>query len=85
MEQRKAVLLWPIVYLPTKNNYIIAVLGYHFSCLIGVGANDRPTFLASIISALIFGFVYFLAIITGTSIAQKRQNKFLKTIHKDIK
>ena len=74
------MLLWIIVYIPTKNNFLIAVLGYHLSCLIGIGADERPTFLASLVSAFIFGAIYFLAILAGTKLAQKRQKRFLKDL-----
>ena len=77
------ILLWIIVYLPSKNNYLISVLGYHLSYLIGMGADERPTFLASLASAFIFGATYFLAILVGTKIAHKRQDRFLKGLKKN--
>lgn len=77
------MLIWFVAYLPLKNNYLIAVLGYHLSCLIGVGADERPTFLASLASALIMGLIYFLAIFVGTRLAHIRQNQFLKDLKKN--
>lgn len=77
------ILLWIIAYFPSKNNYLIAVLGYHLSYLIGTGADERPTFLASFVSAFIFGAIYFLAILVGTKIAHKRQKRFLKDLKKN--
>lgn len=77
------LLLWIIVYLPTKNNFIIAVLGHSLSCLIRSGADGRPTFPAALASALLFGAVYFLAILTGTKIAHKRHSRFLESMKKD--
>ena len=77
------ILLWIIVYLPTHNNYLIAVLGYHLSRLIGTGADEYPTLLATLASALIFGVIYFLAILIGTKLAHKRQKQFLKDLRKN--
>lgn len=74
------MLLWIIVYPPAKNNYLIAALGYHLSCLIGTGEDSRPTFLASLASAFIFGVIYFSATIVGTKTAQTRQKRFLKDL-----
>ena len=77
------ILLWIIVYLPSKNNYLISVLGYHLSYLIGTGADERPIFLASLASAFVFGATYFIAILVGTKIAHKRQEQFLKDLKKN--
>lgn len=70
--------VWIIWYLASKNNYLIAVLGYHLSCLIGIGIDGYPAFLASLVSALIFGGTYFLANLVGTKVARKRYQRFLK-------
>ena len=74
------ILLSIIAYLPTHNNYLIAVLGYHLSRLIGIGKDEYPTILAALASALIFGVTYFLAILVGTKLAKKRQKRFLKDL-----
>ena len=74
------ILLSIIVYLPTHNNYLIAVLGYHLSRLIGIGKDEYPTLLAALASALFFGVTYFLAILVGTKLAKKRQKRFLKDL-----
>ena len=74
------ILLSIIVYLPTHNNYLIAVLGYHLSRLIGIGKDEHPTLLATLASALFFGVTCFLAILVGTKLAKKRQKRFLKDL-----
>ena len=66
------IIAWIIAHILTQNNYFIAVLGYHFSCLLGTGTHGQPTFFATLISALMFGVVYFIAIVLGGVIARYR-------------
>ena len=56
--------------------------GYFLSCAFGVNSENRPTFLASLFAALIFGAVYICAIILGTKIANHRKTKFLNDLKK---
>ena len=66
-----------LVYLPTKNNFPIAALGYHFSQVIGTDADGYPVFSAVLISALVFGALYFGAILLGSHIARRRHAKLM--------
>ena len=73
------VLAWLFLYfVREKNNVMIAAGGFYFSCLLGVGADERPTWLASLLTALIFGAVYFVAILLGARLARRRKARFLK-------
>ncbi len=72
-----------LLYFPTKNNYLLAVSGYNFSKLIATGEDNYPTFPAALISALVFGLVYFAAILAGIKIAHKRRNRLLKDLKQD--
>ncbi len=65
---------WMLVWVIAKNNYLIACCGYHLEIIFGLNADNRPTFFSAITAALIYGFFYFLAIILGTKMAQKRRN-----------
>ena len=76
------IALWVLLYLPTKNNYLVAALGYNLSCLIGSGADRRPTFSASLLSALIFGLIYLAAFSVGIKIAHIKKKRFLNDIKK---
>ena len=74
--------IWLIAYLINHNNIWIAVNGYFLGCAFGVNSENHPTFLASLIAALIFGAVYICAIILGTKIANRRKTKFLNDLKK---
>ena len=74
--------IWLIAYLINHNNIWIAVNGYFLSCVLGVNAENRPSFLASLFAALIFGAVYICAIILGAKIANRRKAKFLNDLKK---
>ncbi len=74
--------VWLIAYLINHNNIWIAVNGYFLGCAFGVNSENRPTFLASLLSALIFSAVYICAIILGTKIANRRKTKFLNDLKK---
>ncbi len=76
-------LLWVLLDLPTKNNFIISVLGSYLARLIGKDADGCPTFAASILAALVFDLVYFLAILLGAVLARKKHLKFLGKLKKD--
>ncbi len=76
------VVVWLIAYLINHNNIWIAVNGYFLGCAFGVNAENRPTFVASLLSALIFSAVYVCAIILGTKIANRRKTKFLNNLKK---
>lgn len=76
-------LLWVLLDLPTKNNFIIAVLGRYLACLIGKDADGCPTFAASMLAALVFDLIYFLAIWIGAVLARKKHLKFLGKLKKD--
>ena len=74
---------WVLLYLPYGNNYLVAVCGYHFGCVLGMGEDMRPTFASSIAAALIFGLIYFLALLLGTYLAHIKQNRFIKGMKKE--
>ncbi len=60
------VLLWVV---GQDNNYPIAVCGYHLAKLFPFGA----TVVSALLSALIYGAFYVLAIVLGTKMAQRRR------------
>ncbi len=68
--------IWLIAYLIDQNNIWLAASGYYLGCAFGVNAEDHPTFVASLLSALIFCTVYGCAIILGTNVANRRRKKF---------
>lgn len=72
------VLFCIIMYLPAKNNYLVAVLGVHLSRLIGTGADEAPSFLATLLSSLIFGAAYMASFLTSTKAARKRHQRCLE-------
>lgn len=74
------IALWLVAYLPSKNNYLVAALGYHLSSLLFVSADGQPTFLGSIASALIFGVMYFIALLLGWKWGRIRKKQFLKDL-----
>ena len=74
------MLLCILLYLPTKNNFLIAVLGTNLSYLIATGEDGYPTFFAMFASTLVFGVIYFIAIFVGTKIAYRRQSRLLKEL-----
>ena len=69
------IAVWMLVWALWENNYLIACCGYHLEKLLGLNANNRPTFFSASTAALIYGFIYFSAIVVGTKIAQKRRKK----------
>lgn len=69
------IAVWMLVWALWENNYLVACCGYHLEKLLGLNDHNRPTFSSAITSALIYGFVYFSAIVLGTKMAQKRRNK----------
>ena len=71
------MLLCILLYLPTKNNFLIAVLGTN---LIATGEDGYPTFFAMFASTLVFRVIYFIAIFVGTKIAYRRQSRLLKEL-----
>ena len=66
-----------LLYLPTKNNYPIAVLGYHFSQVMGTDADGYPVFLSVLISAFVFAAIYFSAFLLGSYIARRRHARLM--------
>lgn len=74
---------WVLLYLPNGNNYLVAVCGYHFGCVLGMGEDMRPTFPSSIASALIFGLIYFFALLLGTYLAHLKHSRFTKGMKKE--
>ena len=71
-------ILWVLLDLPTKNNFIISVLGSYLARLIGKDADGCPTFGANLLAALIFDLVYFLALLLGAVLLRKKHSHFLK-------
>lgn len=69
------IAVWMLVWALGGNNYLIACCGYHLEKLLGLDNDNRPTFFSAITAALIYGFFYFSAIVSGTKIAQKRRKK----------
>jgi len=67
------LVVWMLVWAFIKNNYLVACCGYHLEIILGLNENSRPTFFSATASALIYGFVYFFAIVLGTKMAQKRR------------
>ncbi len=57
------------------NNYLVACCGYHLEILLGLQENNRPTFFAAVTTVLIYGAVYFFALILGTKMARNRRIK----------
>ncbi len=74
--------IWLIAYLIDHNNIWIAVNGIFLGRVLGVNAENLPTFTATLLSSLIFGAVYTCAIIFGTKIANRRRRKFLNNLKK---
>ena len=74
--------IWLVAYFINHNNLWIAVNGYFLGCAFGVNAENRPTFLASLLSALVFGAVYICAVLLGTWIASRRRTKLLDDLKK---
>ena len=65
-----------LLQIPFHNHYVIAVSGYHLARLIAVGSDSYPTFLGALISAFVFGAIYFAAILVGTKLAHKRYKQY---------
>jgi|GEM_PF-4536391 len=76
------MIAWIILYAIGKNNFFVAVCGYYFGLILGTGADGRPTFTASLLAAVIFGVIYFFAIILGGKMARDRRAKNLNGMKK---
>ncbi len=64
--------LWIFCGITLRNNYIVAFCGYHFSNLLIERLNFEPERLAFVLSALVYGPVYFAALLAGRKWAQLR-------------
>ena len=76
------VAVWMISYIlnANNNNYWVSTTGYNLGGLFFVDGNDRPTMLASFLSALIFGADYFFAFLLGGKWARSRRKENLKEL-----
>ena len=74
------MLAWLIYWVIDQNNVLISVCGLYLGLLLGVNADNFPTLYSQFISSLIFGAVYFLAILFGMKIARLRRERELKDL-----
>lgn len=64
--------LWIFCGLTVRNNYVVAFCGYHLSNLLIEYLDFEPERLTFILSALVYGPVYFAALLVGPKWAQLR-------------
>ena len=66
-----------LLHLPSQNNYPIAVLGNNFAQVLGTNADGYPLFPSVLISAFVFGAIYFFAFLLGSYIARRRYTRLM--------
>lgn len=66
------MVLWIFFGMVSRNNYIVALCGYHLSNLLIEHLNFKPARLAFILSALVYSPVFYSAQLVGVKLAEHR-------------
>lgn len=71
-------ILWFVAGVGFRNNYLVAFCGYHLSNLLIERLNFEPERLAFALSVLVYGPVYFAAMLLGPKLAVRRARRVYK-------